>query len=332
MRKKVIHNVSTFFSRRALTGIAAVFFIFFAVTLKAEYKVTEYPVPAGSHPHDVAPGPDGRVWYTAQHTGEAGWLDPATGKTHHISLGRGSRPHGVIIGPQGKVWITDSGLNAIVRIDPDSEKVIRYQLPENTGYANLNTATFDAKGALWFTGQSGVFGRLEPNTGQIKVHNAPRGRGPYGIDASIDGYVYYASLAGSYVGRVDPSSGGVSVLEPPTRGQGARRVWADSMGVIWITGWNSGDLIRYDPSSASWSEIPMPGINPSPYAVYVDERDQVWISDFSANAIVLYSPATDAFITFTLPSRNASVRQMLGRPGELWGAESGADKLVVIRY
>jgi virginiamycin B lyase len=69
-----------------------------------------------------------------------------------------------------------------------------------------------------------------------------------------------------------------------------------------------------------------------PYAVYVDERDLVWISDFSANAILLYDPGTDEFTTFVLPSARANVRQMLGRPGELWGAESGTDKLVVIRY
>lgn len=332
MSRKIVRNILAVFSRRALAGTSAAAFLLVAVTLQAEPTITEYPVPEGSHPHDVAPGPDGRVWYTAQHTGEVGWLDPATGATRHIPLGSGSKPHGVIIGPQGEVWITDSGLNAILRIDPDSEEVSRYPLPENTGYANLNTATFDAKGALWFTGQSGVFGSLEPATGRIKVYNAPRGRGPYGIDTSPDGYVYFASMAGSYVGRVDPAGGRVIVLEPPTRGQGARRVWADSQGVLWITGWNSGDLIRYDPRSGSWREIPLPGSNPRPYAVYVDESDQVWISDFSANAIVLYTQAKDAFTTFTLPSSSASVRQLLGRPGELWGAESGADKLVVIRY
>ena len=31
--------------------------------------VREFPVPAGTHPHDVAPAPDGTVWYTAQLTG-----------------------------------------------------------------------------------------------------------------------------------------------------------------------------------------------------------------------------------------------------------------------
>jgi len=31
-----------------------------------------------------------------------------------------------------------------------------------------------------------------------------------------------------------------------------------------------------------------------------------------------------------LPSANAEVRQLLGREGEVWGAESGTDKLVVV--
>ncbi|MBM2826672.1 MAG: putative hydrolase transrane protein [Dehalococcoidia bacterium] len=32
----------------------------------------EYPVPRGSRPHDVAPAPDGSVWYTAQGSVELG--------------------------------------------------------------------------------------------------------------------------------------------------------------------------------------------------------------------------------------------------------------------
>jgi virginiamycin B lyase len=71
------------------------------------YEIVEFPVPQGSHPHDVAPAPDGAVWYTAQAAGELGKLDPKTGKTHHIALGQGSAPHGVIVGPDNAPWITD---------------------------------------------------------------------------------------------------------------------------------------------------------------------------------------------------------------------------------
>ena len=57
----------------------------------------------------------------------------------------------------------------------------------------------------------------------------------------------------------------------------------------------------------------------------------VWLSDIGANAIVRFDAATELFEAFELPSAGANVRQILGRPGELWGAESGTDKLVVIR-
>lgn len=291
----------------------------------------EFPVPAGSHPHDVAPAADGGVWYTAQSTGILGHLDPATSRVRQIPLGDGSRPHGVITGSDGAAWITDGGLNAIVRVDPRTERVQRFPLPEGRRFANLNTAAFDRRGVLWFTGQSGIIGRLDPQTGQMQVWDAPRGRGPYGIATAPDGTVYFASLAASYVGRVDTDTGGVTVLEPPTPRQGARRVWPDSRGRVWVSEWNAGRLGMYDPAGGRWREWRLPGDNPMPYAVYVDDRDIVWLTDFGHNALVWFDPATEAFGRIVLPSSPANVRQLLGRPGEVWGAESGTDRLVVVR-
>jgi virginiamycin B lyase len=237
----------------------------------------------------------------------------------------------VIVGPDGAAWVTDGGLNAIVRVDGMSDKVEVFPLPAARAGVNLNTATFDRKGVLWFTGQNGVFGRFDPRARKLEVFGAPRGRGPYGIATAPDGSVYYASLAGSHVARIDPETGAVRVIEPPTPNQGARRVWADSKGRIWVSEWNAGQLGRYDPSAGSWKEWRVPGSNPAPYAVYVDEEDVVWLSDFGANALVRFDPAKEAFESFPLPTPSANVRQLLGRRGEVWGAESGADKLVVFR-
>ena len=147
-----------------------------APSSEGQLRVREYAVPAGTHPHDVAPARDGGVWYTAQHTGQLGWLDPRTGRSRLTALGSGSAPHGVIVGPDGAPWITDGGLNAIVRVDPRTRKVRRFPLPASTGYANLNTATFDNRGVLWFTGQSGIYGRLDPKVGKVRVfRRAARG-------------------------------------------------------------------------------------------------------------------------------------------------------------
>ena len=87
----------------------------------------------------------------------------------------------------------------------------------------------------------------------------------------------------------------------------------------------------YDPRNKRWREWRVPGANPMIYAVYVDERDKVWLTDFGSNALIRFEPATSRFTSVRLPSANAEVRQLLGRPDEVWGAESGTDKLVVVR-
>ena len=293
------------------------------------FEVATYPVPAGSHPHDVAPAMDGGVWYTAQATGRLGWLDPATGDVREIPLGPGSAPHGVITGPDGAAWVTDSGLNAIVRVDPETDETTAFGL--DAPAANLNTATFDTAGVLWFTGQAGIYGSLDPATGEVTLHEAPRGQGPYGIATTPGGEVVFGSLAGSYVGLVDRATGNVTVIDTPTPGGGARRVWSDSGGRLWVTEWFSGSLAMYDPDAGAWAEWALPGANPMPYAVYVDERDAVWVTDFGLNAILRFDPTTEEWLTFPHESQPAEVRQLLGRQGEIWGAESAADQLVVVR-
>ncbi len=290
-----------------------------------------FPVGRGAHPHDVAaaPGEGAPVYYTAQSSGKLGILDPKSGKFEEIPLGPQSAPHGVIVGPDGAAWVTDSGQNAIVRYDPATRALRSWPLPADTGYANLNTATFDKRGRIWFTGQGGYHGRLDPVAGAMKVWKSPRGRGPYGITTTPAGDVYYASLAGNHIAKVDLDSGEATVIEPPTKGAGPRRVWSDSKGRIWASYWNTGHVGMYDPAAKSWREWKLPG-NARTYSVWVDDKDIVWLTDWSINAIVRFDPATGKFESHVSNRDQANVRQMLGRPGEAWGAESGTDRLVMV--
>ena len=287
------------------------------------------PRPTGIH--DVAPAPDGGVWFSAQRSGHLGWFDPASGRTELVALGAGSSPHGVIQGPDKAAWITDGGQGAIVRVAWPSREVRRFPLPEGTPYANLNTCAFDGDGDLWFTGQSGVVGKVALKTGTVSVKDAPRGRGPYGICTTPAGEVWWCSLAGSFIARIDRRSGDSVIVEPPTKGQGARRVWSDSRGRIWVSEWNSGQLSVHDPAANSWRAWKLPGDKPRCYAVYVDERDQVWASDFGGNAVFRFDPGSERFERFAFPRDAVNVRQILGRPGEVWLPESGTEHLSVIR-
>ncbi len=298
----------------------------------ADTRVSYFPVPAGSHPHDVATAPDGAVWYTAQNQGALGILDPRTGRSEQIRIGPKSIPQGVIPGPDGAAWVTERGTNAIARVDTKTKDVKLFAMPKGFEKAGLNTATFDKAGKLWFTGKSGVYGRLDPADGHVDMWKAPKGAGPYGIATTPAGQVWYASLYGNYIAKLDIETGAATVVDVPKPSAGPRRIWSDSKGVLWVSLWFVGELARYDPVEQLWKFYALPKSKSGCLSVYVDDKDKVWVTDFVANAILRFDPAIEKFESFPSNRRGAAVRQMLGRAGEVWGAESGNDRLVVLRY
>ena len=159
---------------------------------------------------------------------------------------------------------------------------------------------------------------------------APGGSGPYGITTTPNGEVYYASLANNHIARIDTETGAATVIEPPTPHQGARRVWSDSRGRIWVSYWSTGQVGMYDPATSAWREWKLPGNSPHAYAVWVDDADKVWLTEWTSNSIVRFDPVTEKFESYASNRSGASIRQMLGRSGEAWGAESCNARLVMI--
>lgn len=296
----------------------------------ADYETKLFDV--GTYIHDIAPGNDGLVWFTAQRAGQLGILNPKDGSVKLVDLGPGSKPHGVIMGPDGNAYITDGGQNAIVRYTPKDGQVKVWKLPEDTGYTNLNTPAFDGDGNVWFTGQTGIYGKVDVAKSEVKVWDAPKGRGPYGITGTPSGDVWFVSLAGSYLGKIDRKTGAVESFTPPGRDKaGQRRVWADSKGDLWISEWNSGLLSRYSPASKSWKDWKVPGEKAQNYAVYVDDKDVVWFSQWGANTVYSFDPKTEKFLGVPGSAPDANVRQILGRPGEIFLPESGTSKIMIVK-
>lgn len=159
---------------RLVMGLAAALAVAMSGgTVYAKMVMQTFPVLAGAGAHDVYPAADGTVWFTAQSAGKLGHLDPRTGKSDLIALGPGAAPHGVIVGPDGAAWVTEGGQNAIVRVDPATHGTKLFPLPKERRNANLNTAVFDRQGVIWFTGQNGIYGRLDPKSGTMAVFDAP---------------------------------------------------------------------------------------------------------------------------------------------------------------
>ena len=280
---------------------------------------------------DATPAPDGTIWFCGQRNGTLGRLDPRDGSYKLVDLGKGAAPHGVIIGPDGAPWVTEGGQNAIARVDPGDHKVTLFRLPEKEAYANLNTGVFDKSGIYWFTGQSGIYGRLDPKSGDMTVFKSPRGRGTYGITITPKGDVWYASLAGNHIAKIDPRP--------------AMRPWSSRRRPIRARG-GCGRIPRAGSGSANGTaatcRCTIPPTAPgrpgscraatrAPMRSMSTTRTRSGSPISAANAIVRFDPVTEKFNAFPSDKPGANVRQLDGRPGETWGGESGTDRLVVIQ-
>ena len=84
-------------------------------------------------------------------------------------------------------------------------------------------------------------------------------------------------------------------------------------------------------SRVAWRTWKLPGANPHNYAVYVDERDRVWCCDWTANAVFSFDAGAEKFERYGFPRDATNIRQILGRPGEVWLPESGTEHISVIR-
>jgi len=99
----------------------------------------------------------------------------------------------------------------------------------------------------------------------------------------------------------------VQVFLLPSDGGFPHDVAVDADGIAWHTAQRSGQLGRLDPATGKVELVPL-GRGSSPHGVIIGPDGAPWVTDSGTN-----------------------VRQILGRPGEVWVPESGADRLVVYR-
>lgn len=316
------------------TAVVAVVLLTVMDTVVAEtVRQHSYALPKGAHPLDVAPDPaGGHVWYGASGMAALGRLDPISSDVRHIQLGAGARPVAVAVGPDGLTWAADAGRNAILSVEAQSEKVVRYPLPEESPQADLNAIAFDSDAVLWFTGGTGVLGSLDIRSGKMAIYRLPRGANADGIQNTPGGELWLSSPIGSYIALIDREIGTVSVVDPPRGTAGLGRVHADPFGILWMPKASEGGLASYDPARKAWQDWTLPKRSGVPSSVFADETGRIWIGGATPDALLRFDRRTGQFERFALTFGEVGQLRIQGRKGEVWVAESAADRLTVFRH
>ncbi|MGI9432303.1 MAG: carboxypeptidase regulatory-like domain-containing protein [Myxococcota bacterium] len=267
-------------------------------------------------PHSLQVGPDGSVWVTLALGNRLGRFDPKTEQWTLHAMSEGFYPHTLRVDAEGRVWFTIAGSNHVARFDPASGNFETIRLPaqswQQAGVLRLMPFF------IWLS----QYVELDADAAGEGVVNMPV---PYGIDIAPNGDVWFSQLNAHKIGRIDPETLEVELVETPFTAP--RRLRFDSQGQLWIPGFSSNVLARFDPETRSFErwEIPIePKGTETPYALHVDRRtDTVWICGTNSDTLMRFDPASEEFLVYPLPTRVTYTREIdFDAQGRVWTSNS----------
>ncbi len=269
-------------------------------------------------------------------------------------------PHSLQAAPNGDIWLTLAVANKLAIFDTVEESFVMEDLP---GGIFPHTVRFDDKGRGWYTvAVSNHIGMYDPKTGQHDLIRVPaRSFGedimlrmmpvmlwlsqfidltemastsegldlpfPYGIDIAPDGGIWFSQLNAHRIGRIDPDTYEVKVIDTPF--SAPRRMRFDSKGMLWIPGFSSNLISKFDPETEEFEHFELPaellGAD-APYTLNVDlKTDEVWVCGTNSDSLIRYQQDKDKFTIFPLPTQVTYSREVdFSNDGGVWTSNSNA--------
>jgi YVTN family beta-propeller protein len=188
-----------------------------------------------------------------------------TMNVHGLAGFEGGTSGAVAVG-EGGVWVVSGGVGQVVRIDPDSTKVVA-----TIDVGVLPTGVAVGGGAVWVTDVYGnAVTRIDPET-NVVAETIPVGVGPTGIAYGM-GAVWVADSFDDTVVRIDPATNAVkatiSVGDLPAG-------IAVGAGAVWVANAGDGTVSRIAPESNEVVETIHTGGSPGGVAV---AAELVWVT------------------------------------------------------
>jgi virginiamycin B lyase len=127
-------------------------------------------------PHTLVFDGRGGIWFTSQQANRVGRLDMATGEYRLVTPHESprARPYGIVMDRAGHPWVSLFGTNHVVRIDPETLEITRFEKADEGSRSRRIAITDD--GAVWYGDEArGYLGRVDPATGEVREFAMPGG-------------------------------------------------------------------------------------------------------------------------------------------------------------
>ena len=126
----------------------------------------------------------------------------------------------------------------------------------------------------------------------------------YGIYADSRNNIFFMDFGGENVGRIDASTGKLTLFPTPTPRSRPRRGRMDDEDRIWFAEWRAEKIGMFDTRTEQFREWPLPtGIKYfAPYDVVRDKTGRVWTAGMNTDRVLRLDLETGDHAEYPLPS------------------------------
>ena len=219
------------------------------------------------------------------------------------------------------IWFTIAGSNHVARCTTRPADVHR---DDPAARAELGTGRSCSRLMPVLHVAVAVCGARRVGVVRRRGGRRPHAPVPYGIDIAPNGDVWFSQLNAHRIGRIDPDTFEVEIVETPFTGP--RRLRFDDDGKLWIPGFSAGVVSRFDPETRefeSWSLPIEPVGTETPYALNVAPDGGVWICGTNSDTLMRFDPRTEEFTVYPLPTQVTYTREIdFDDEGRVWTSNS----------
>ena len=269
-------------------------------------------------PHSLQVAPDGAVWITLALGNQLARFDPASERFEVVDLQHGFYPHTLRFDARGRIWYTLAASNHLGMYDPTTQEHRELRLPARNLAQAMVLRMMPM--LLWLNRRVDLRGAAAESDGITMPV-------PYGVDVAPDGSVWFSQLNEHRIGRVDPDSFAIEMIDTPFAAP--RRLRFDADGRLWIPSFSESLIARFDPKTRSFErwELPIePRGSETPYALHVEPvSGAVWICGTNSDTLIRFEPASQRFTVYPLPTRVTYTREIaFDAEGRVWTSNSNS--------
>lgn len=245
----------------------------------------------------------------------------------------GQRPRDPVEAPDATIWYVGQQGNTIGRIDPRTNEVREWPLPEGALPHSVNV---DAQGGVWYMGNgNGTIGRFDPATGQAREYRMPdpNARDPHTAEFDRNGIMWFTLQQSNMIGRFDPRTGAVrlaTVQRPRARPYGIK---IDASGAPWVACNGSNCIVRVEPQTMALTEIDLPHEDTTVRRLDIAGDGMIWYVNSGRGKLGRYNPQNGEISEWDSPSGPDSHPYAIAViDGIVWYNESGVRPDALVRF